>query len=242
MIIDIESGPLNIQVIRSSRRTSQISVGPDGQVVFRSPLGVADERIEHFIRQKASWIERVRLNILRRASMRVIPRYQDGASFFLLGEEKVLRVQAGEYIWPKFEVTLSGWDLFVPRDWKEDVVSEEAKKSLGLWYHRAAEMYLSERLVFWAKHMVIEAPVLTLRVQQRLWGSCNSRRCSVNLNRKLIAFPIDIIDYVLIHELCHLRFADHSSRFWKEVGRWCPLFKQHRAWLKNHAPRYGSPL
>ncbi len=242
MIIDIPSGPLNVAVIRSRRRTSQISIGQDGQVVFRAPAALTDERIERFIRQKTAWIERVRNKMLSRSVIRALPEYKDGGVFFLLGEQRRLCIQKGTLAWPRFEPTLSGWDLFVPTDWDEETVSLQAKRSLELWYRREAETYFPYRLAFWSARMAIVMPTLTLRVQQRLWGSCNSRRHAVNLNRKLIAFPVDVIDYVVIHELCHLRFADHSARFWKEVMVWCPLFRQHREWLKKDALRYVSPL
>ncbi len=242
MIINIPSGPLNVSVVRSRRRTSQISVGQGGQVVFRASIALTDDRIERFIRQKTAWIERVRNKMLARSVTRVLPEYKDGGVFFLLGEQKGLCIQKGTLAWPRFEPTLSGWDLFVPNDWDEEAVASQAKRSLELWYRREAETYLPQRLAFWSQRMAIATPLLTLRVQQRLWGSCNSRRRSVNLNRKLIAFPVDVIDYVMIHELCHLRFADHSARFWKEVMAWCPLFRQHREWLKKDALRHVSPL
>lgn len=242
MMINFPSGSVDVSVIRSARRTLQISVQTDGQVVFRAPVMITNERIEQCLHQKAAWIERVRAKILARSLTRVSPQYRDGGVFFFLGEKKILSISHGVLAWPRFEATPLGWDLVVPESWDDAAVAAQAQRSLECWYRRKAETYLSERLAFWADHMGGVMPRLTLRVQQRLWGSCNSHRCAVNLNRKLVAFPMDVIDYVVIHELCHLRHPDHSSRFWREVGAWCPLWRQHRQWLKSDALRYVSPL
>lgn len=73
-----------------------------------------------------------------------------------------------------------------------------------------------------------------IRNQKTRWGSCSTRR-NLNFNWRLVTFPPPVMDYVIIHELCHLEEANHSARFWQLVESYCPNYRRHRSWLKEHA-------
>lgn len=75
---------------------------------------------------------------------------------------------------------------------------------------------------------------VTIRSQHTLWGSCSRRRAAVSLNWRLIRMPARVRDYVLLHELAHLRHPDHSAQFWALVGSVCPWYREALAWLKRH--------
>jgi hypothetical protein len=74
---------------------------------------------------------------------------------------------------------------------------------------------------------------ITVRNQRTRWGSC-SRRGHISLNWRLIQVPTAVCDYIILHELAHLRHLNHSARFWQEVGRLCPNWKAAEAWIKQH--------
>lgn len=80
---------------------------------------------------------------------------------------------------------------------------------------------------------------VTVRCQKTRWGSCSSKK-NLNFNCLLILCPEEIQDYVIIHELCHLKELNHSSAFWKEVEKYCPDYKAHRNWLKNNGVGYNQ--
>ena len=80
---------------------------------------------------------------------------------------------------------------------------------------------------------------VSIRAQKTRWGSCSSRG-GISLNWRLIMAPPPVIDYLVIHELCHLRQPNHSPAYWREVARWCPDFRLHRQWLRQHGALLGK--
>jgi predicted metal-dependent hydrolase len=79
----------------------------------------------------------------------------------------------------------------------------------------------------------IPAPTVQVRNQRARWGSCSARRC-ISLNWRLVQAPPDVLDYIILHELAHLRHMNHSRRFWDEVARLCPRYEAAEAWIKAH--------
>jgi predicted metal-dependent hydrolase len=86
----------------------------------------------------------------------------------------------------------------------------------------------------WSAVMGVAPKRVFLKNQRTLWGSCSSRG-NLNFNRALAGAPAEIVDYVVIHELAHLKEMNHSRRFWGVVEAWCPEHKQRRRWLRQNA-------
>lgn len=116
---------------------------------------------------------------------------------------------------------------------KEPSLSEglsEAKK--GVYRRRAKEVF-SARAVFFAREMGVKFNHITVREQKTRWGSCSSD-CNLNFNWKLILAPSEVLDYVVVHELCHLKEMNHSKAFWEEVKAVLPDYEMRRRWLKEN--------
>ena len=101
------------------------------------------------------------------------------------------------------------------------------------WYHTEALTYLSKRVKALSKKTGLEPSRMRIKNQRTLWGSCSSKG-SINLNWRLILTPVSIIDYVVMHELCHLRVANHSRLFWTLLLANDPSYVEHKAWLRKH--------
>lgn len=102
------------------------------------------------------------------------------------------------------------------------------------WLRARARGHFGERLAELAPSMGLPPPPFSVRGQRARWGSCSSGG-RLSLNWKLLFATPEVVDYVLIHELAHLREANHSARFWARVARRCPGYRRHRAWLRQHA-------
>lgn len=112
----------------------------------------------------------------------------------------------------------------------------EAKKNL---YRRRAGEILGKRTAYFAKIMGVRYNRITIREQKTRWGSCSSNR-NLNFNWKLVLAPPEVLDYVVVHELCHLKEMNHSSAFWHEVEAVVPDYKARRAWLKENGWRLNE--
>ena len=100
---------------------------------------------------------------------------------------------------------------------------------------------LHERARAWAGEMQVQYRRLSVRDQRTRWGSC-SVNGGLNFSWRLVMAPLPVLDYVVIHELMHLREMNHSQRFWDGVATFCPEYRQHRAWLKENGGRLARSL
>lgn len=109
-----------------------------------------------------------------------------------------------------------------------------AAAALSGWYRRRAATVLARRVALWAPRLGVSPARITVRDAKTRWGSC-SPTGALSFSWRLLMAPPAVLDYVVVHELCHLKRADHSSRFWALVESHCPLFRAHRKWLRENA-------
>ena len=105
------------------------------------------------------------------------------------------------------------------------------KKLIRAWYYAEAGKVLAERIAVYAPKLAVNPRKVAVKEPRRQWGSC-TRKGSLNFNWKLVMAPIEIVDYVVVHELSHLRHLNHSRDFWQTVAAIVPDYKQRRKWLK----------
>jgi predicted metal-dependent hydrolase len=220
---------LRFFIVRSSkRRTMQLRVGVRG-VEVRAPSWVPESEIGQFVLQKKDWIERA----VKEAGHRTAQGEQvlsAGGTLYVLGAVyrlEVVPVDAGK---PWLEEMAQGWRV------KGD--SAAVRRLLVKWYQLGARSIFSAMVRQWAQRMSMHSPKVMVKDQQRLWGSYSARTKTVNLNWRMMAFPPEIIEYIVIHELCHAKHLDHSRSFWNEVALYCPDWKARRLWLRTSAQKY----
>jgi predicted metal-dependent hydrolase len=109
------------------------------------------------------------------------------------------------------------------------------------WYRRQAECHIRERVDHWSRTMGLQASALQIRAQRRRWGSC-SPSGALRFNWRLVMAPPELVDYVVVHELVHLRHLNHSPAFHQEVARWLPEAKALRARLRAEGALYQGAL
>ncbi len=108
-----------------------------------------------------------------------------------------------------------------------------ARAALERWYRRQAHAVIEERLAHWNSHYGYTWTRIAIKEQKTRWGSC-SRQGALNFNWRLLLAPLPALDYVVIHELCHLKEPNHGPRFWALVAQACPDHRVWRGWLRQH--------
>jgi len=112
---------------------------------------------------------------------------------------------------------------------------------LEWWYRRQAEKLFKKRADELCSRLGVTYDRLTVRGAKTRWGSC-SQKGNMNFNWKLMMVPESVIDYVVIHELAHLKEMNHSKNFWKLVAEYCPQWRKHKKWLKDHETELSTKL
>lgn len=229
--IQVGDKELKYKLTRSNRKTIGITIEKDGFIKVTSPYSVSINYINQLLIEKSSWIQKKIYEIESRKSNEKVPKlYQDGEVFLYLGTEYKLKINRN-YTLKKPYVKLEARSILI--DAPSSSTSEEVKKAIRLWYIQQFKQISSERIKLYSKSIDVFPKKVVIKEQKTRWGSCSSRG-NINLNWKLIMSPIEILDYVIIHELCHLIEMNHSRKFWNAVVNFCPQYKNCRAWLKQN--------
>lgn len=213
------------------RRTLGMSVHPDGSVTVRAPAGTARQAIRDFVMRQAEWIARARLRFRQREQRREPASAAEG--YLYLGTRYPLRLAEGE----RESVAIREGELVVTA---RPAAGEPERVALlcDRWYRRQAQNLFRERLLVCHERLKSEdIPLpqgLVIRAMRSRWGSYSYRTHRICLNLNLIKAPLECLDYVMIHELCHARVRHHGPAFWELVGRHVPDHRRLRAQLAQY--------
>lgn len=207
-------------VRRRGRHGVGLKVDENGLTVS-APVSFAISSIESMVRESEAWI----LKKIDEWRGRRVPEvsWTDGATLPYLGGRIVLRTSQGR----RARAELMGAELRVSTP---TGAASEVRRAVTAWYKREAGVLLAERTVWLARRAGLEPPRVFISPALARWGSCNTRR-EVRLAWRLVKAPATLVDYVICHELAHLRHMNHSRAFWAEVQRQCPDYKARRAEL-----------
>jgi predicted metal-dependent hydrolase len=213
--------PVN-QIIRSSRKTLALIVKPDGSVIVRAPLRTSEKSIREFIEKNRGWIEKNQAKAL--ATRPQAPKqYLAGEMFMFLGNTYPLEIVKGQKK-----------DLLLDAHFKlAESAQSEAALAFERWYREQARQILNERVNFYACQYGFQYKRIGITSARTRWGSC-SVTGSLNFSWRLIMAPLAVVDYVVVHELVHTIFHNHSKKFWHKVGTVIPDYKEHRMWLRKN--------
>ena len=175
--------PVEVQIIRSSRRSLGLQVKPDGTVCARVPMQVPDHTVREFIEGHTEWILKKRKLVLSRDNRPDI--------------------------------------VYLPE------VTEESDRE-------RIRIFIEEKVAHYASIMEVSYGRITMRNQKTRWGSCSSEG-NLNFNCRLLFVPDRVVDYVVIHELAHRRFMNHSKSFWMEVEKYMPDYREQKKMLSRFA-------
>ncbi|WP_406731795.1 SprT family zinc-dependent metalloprotease [Vibrio scophthalmi] len=224
----ITTSGYRVEVVRTSRKKSASIKVDEGEVSIVVPRHLAIERIESLLLQKHQWIidKLAQYEAAKPASMR---EYVSGEAFPYLGRNYRLKVLSGELAPTKLiegRITVT-----VP---EPETQKNYIRRALLNWYKRNAEKKVREKVRRYEKLVGVETGVVRIKEFKSRWGSCTTYG-DLEFNWVIVMAPNRVVDYVVIHELCHLIHHDHSPQFWKEVERVMPDYRECKDWLKENA-------
>ena len=209
------------KLVRSKRRTLSLVVEMDGTLTVRAPLRMKETDIRRFIEEKKEWIKRKQVQARKDAP--VSHQYVDGEKFWYLGKEIPLRI-----------VPDNKPALVMDRVFKLTKSAQpDAKVHFEKWYKKMARKTIIERVNCIARNHEFRVNKIRISSAKTRWGSCSTKG-TLSFTWRLVMAPPDVIDYVIVHELCHLKELNHSKAFWMYVEAILPDYKQRRKWLKKH--------
>jgi len=223
--------PLPYILRRSSRRTIGFTIDDRGLSVT-APRWVRMHDIEAAIAEKQKWIFSKLAEWQQREATRVLPVMQwcDGATMPFLGRHITLQLDSPAGIL-LFDADSNVLQLALPAQ----ATTQQIRDRVQGWLQHQAKRLFAERLDFYGERLGIRHQSFALSSAATRWGSCTSDGV-IRLNWRLMHFPLALIDYVVAHELAHLREMNHGPQFWETVESIFPEFREARERLKNHPP------
>jgi len=209
-------------IIRTKRRTIALVVTQDARLIVRAPMKTPESYITDVVRQKERWVRKKIFEIKLKPSL-LVKEFVNGESFLFLGRNYPLRIKTN-----------------IPQpvilgDWIEVNIADPSiiRETLIKWYKDEAKNKISERCEWKSKITGYKPATVKISNAQKRWGSCGPRG-DLNFSWHLIMAPMDIIDYVIVHELVHLEVKNHSKHFWNKVRTIMPDYNDRRHWLKQN--------
>jgi predicted metal-dependent hydrolase len=215
---------IHYTVLFVKRRTMEIAVHPDANVIVKAPIGTQPEAIKIRVQKRARWISRQKTFFKKFEPLTPSRRYISGETHLYLGRQYRLKVLPGK----QREIKLKGGYLTIFYPGKP--TSKTIKELLVEWYLDRAKVKFAESLDHCIKDMQrmgYKKPVLKIRKMKTRWGSL-SQRGTLTLNSKLIRASRESIEYVIIHELCHLKHKNHNADFYRLLNRVLPDWEKHK--------------
>jgi predicted metal-dependent hydrolase len=219
---------IEFRVQHSQRKTLAITVQPSGAVIVTAPLRVDHEAIRAKVRKRSRWILAQRDYFSRFLPATPPRRYVSGETHRYLGRQYRLKVS----VQPRSEIKLLGRFLCVSTKTKR---RKNVRAMLEEWFrHRAKEQFERrlERWHAWCNARGMKVPELRLRKMAKRWGSSTSNS-RIYLNPDLVRAPSACIDYVIAHEVCHLKFPHHDKAFYRLLAQVFPNWRKVKEQLEE---------
>ena len=211
------------KIVRSKRKTLALEIAYDAGLIVRAPEGAPLGYIEKVVYDKRFWIQE-KQKITRKKYEKIIPKkFVNGERFLYLGNTYCLSI-----------VTCGAVPLSLDKEFRlSRNYLPHARQVFITWYKQEAQQKIKEKLDWYSTLFGLKYNKFKITGAQKRWGSC-SVKGNLHFSWRLIMAPSKIIDYVVIHELVHLREKNHSKKFWSKVKVLLSDYERHRKWLKDN--------
>lgn len=227
MIVKINDTDYTCHVKYSKRKSIEIGVTPSGDIRLKVPLRTSDKSISDIIKKKSDWlIEKLALVANNTISKR---QYVSGETILYLGQPIYVQIKRRDV--NRLQISMVENEVVIVV--ATDTGNEEIKDLLIGLYKKLLKALIISRIDFYQSRFDKRPSRVTIRDQKTRWGSCSSR-ASLNFNYRLLMAPIEIIDYIVVHEMCHMDYMDHSKEYWQRVKEVMPDYLKYENWLKDN--------
>ncbi len=205
-----------------SRRMVRLMIHSDSEVIVYAPKEYSKRTLSAFLDEKEAWILKQLKKRKRLIPHKAALNYEEGGLFYYLGQPYTICYSDRKDVPLLFDQN----KVFFPAKARPHAFIKK-------WISDRCEDIILDRVAFFEQQMNLKSYSVSFRFLKSRWGSCSSQG-HLLFNKHLIQCPLDIIDYVVIHELSHLVHMNHSEAFWQQVAIFYPEYKQAKKWLKDH--------
>ncbi len=211
------------KIIKSKRKSIALEVNDNAELVARVPKRFNKKVLQEFLNSKSQWLKNMQKEMRRQLQLSQ-RNFKSGETFFYLGKEYRLKIQSNTS-----SLYLDNNFFYLPKNQKN-----QAAELFVDWYKQSARNIFTQRVSVYQKKYNFKINKIKLSSARKRWGSCSSQR-NLNFAWRLVMAPLFVIDYIVVHELVHLKYMNHSKRFWCMVENIYPDYKEAEKWLKENS-------
>ena len=212
---------IDFNLQRNKRKTVSIYVEPNGEINILAPEKISEDDLNQIIEKKRYWIYKSLSKIEQLNETKVEREIKNGEGFLYLGKSYKLKILENL----KNPLTLRQGYFYL-----DENSSDNAKEHFIEFYKNKGKIYISVRIEYLKNKFGLNPPPMRIIELGNRWGSCSDKY--LNFHWKIIMAPMKIIDYVIVHELAHLKEVNHTDKFWELVESVIPDYKERKDWLK----------
>ena len=231
MELEFEYGSRNItfNLIYRKRKTMSIEVETTGEVTVIAPVGTSSDDVIETVKSRAGWIVSKQYESKFINDTKIKREAVSGESYMYLGRNYSLDIRVDENI-DNISVKLFQGKFVVNTYIKdEDLI----KKAMENWYREKTLAKVKERVSYYSSYFNNEVTTVKVKEQKKRWASCTSKN-ELLFNWRCVMAPVFVLDYIVVHEMCHMEYKNHSKDFWNRVCAVMPDYEVRRAWLRNN--------
>lgn len=218
-----------VEVIKTNRKSIQIKLIDEKSIQVRAPKRANETYVFDVLEKHALWIEKNSEKLKLHSMKQPIYRVEEGCQWDLLGSTYLLNIQKAEhYSRPLAKIKDQNIILYTNTD--DEMVNFNAIMAL---YKLMLKPVIEQLVTTYQGQMAVEAANVTIKRQKTLWGSCSSKR-NLNFNVMVAFADMDVITYLVVHEMCHLKHMNHSIKFWHMVEDYMPGYEKQKQWLREN--------
>lgn len=210
---------ITYQVVRSNRKSVALVIDNEANLIVRAPALMPDSVIDEFVCKKRRWINKKQQQVAVFGEKHPLVVVETGESIMYLGSSYAIIKETVD------EVEFSGNELILPKSYNVE--------ALTTWLKEQSLQIISNRVSMYANIMGITHGTVKLSEAKARWGSCSTNN-NLNFAWRLIMCPLSVIDYVVVHELSHISYKNHSPAFWARVKTVLPNYEDAQEWLKTN--------
>tara|TARA_B100000945_G_scaffold289804_1_gene263128 strand:- start:57 stop:740 length:684 start_codon:yes stop_codon:yes gene_type:complete len=217
----------NIIIKRTNRKKTVSFRIKNQEVIISVPKFLSDNEIYNLVEIKIKWIKN-KLALEKLNTVSIKRKYENGDIFLYLGSEYSLKIKKSY----RDNIYIKDKNLIVES--KNVLATNNIKNNIKNWYISESKKYLTKTNIYYEILIGVKSNKLLFGQYKSKWGSCNSEK-TISYDWRIIMAPYEVIHYLIIHELCHIKYPNHSIYFWKYVEKYMINYKIQKKWLKNNS-------
>ena len=217
----------NIIIKRTNRKKTVSFRIKNQEVIISVPKFLSDNEINNLVEIKIKWIKN-KLALEKLNNVSIKRKYENGDIFLYLGSKYSLKIKKSH----RDNIYIKDKNLIVEA--KNVLSTNNIKNNIKNWYISESKKYLTKTNSYYEILIGVKSNKLLFGQYKSKWGSCNSKK-TISYDWRIIMAPFEVIHYLIIHELCHIIYPNHSKYFWKCVEKYMINYKIQKKWLKNNS-------